>query len=685
MVRSKIAAFALVAALFATTLSAQTFLQEDFSTAVGTVPPAGWSSIASTFTSTGTPNTPAPFVFNNPGARAFNAPFAGQFAIADPDAAPSLNGVYDSILRGPAFNASGTTLLNLTYDTSFRALQTAGDYAQTEVWDGAMWNVVANFTTNQGYLNPTTADVAAQMFDITAAAGGSTAAQLRFNYRYGFDWWWAIDNIKIEQPSPVDMAVISIDSPVDNPLACLPPTGLQTVTVTLENQGSLSVLNGSLIQVDYQVNGGATTTEFLLLGADLLPNTTIQYTFAAQANLPAPGPNTLTVTVLLGGDGDPTDDSLTQNYAGAGGMGLQSIPYFENFDGSLAQNSTVPPAGWSQDTADATGADSDWYMHFGQTSSFNTGPSNAVGDHTTGGTAAGNYYAYVEDSSGNHAQVNLISPCFDLTLATSPIAQFWLHSWNNTVPTTTNENFLSVDVITYPGGAVTMDAVGPIGHIPATDYLSAQWTQQTVNLAPFAGQVVQLVFRGRSDGGSFTHDQAIDDVSVFEPVPTPGQASRPGMAAFDINGALNLNNANVPSGLGGPYFTSVTQGGAFNMSFDGVPNQPIAVVYGNLNPVSATYPGGIGQFDIGGPGVDPQGIPLNIGVFVNAIAWASAPAGFPIDSMFFTGAGGTLAINFGFPNFGIPSGSVLTTFQSAITDTVAPFVYISNAVEVTVN
>ncbi len=675
MLRSTLAAFALAAALFTTSLSAQTFLQEDFSTAVGLVPPAGWSSVSGIFTTTSTTPTPAPFRFDNPGARAFNAPFAAPFAIADPDNAPSLSGVYDSILRGPAFNAAGTTLLNLTYDTSFRALQTAGDYAQTEVWDGSMWNVVANFTTNQGYLNPTAADVSAQMLDITAAAGGSTAAQLRFNYRYGFDWWWAIDNVKIEQPSPIDMAMVSIDSPVNNPSACLPPTGLLTVTVTIENQGSLSVLNGSLIQMDYQVNGGPATTEFLLLGADLLPGAQIQYTFAAQANLPAPGPNTLTATVLLAGDADPIDDSLTQNYAAGGGMGLATMPFFEDFEShATVVNSTNVPAGWINDPTDGTGTYPDWRNEQGTTGSL-VGPTV---DHTTG-TALG-WYMYIEDSVGTDlSAINLITPCMDFQTATAPSLNFWHHS--NVVPGSTDDNLLEIDVITYPGGAVTMS----VGTFPANG-VGSDWTNHTVDLTPFAGTIAQIVFRGRNDNGSsFQDDVAIDDISIFEPMPTPGQAPRTGLAAFDINSAKNINNANVASGLGGPYYANVTQGGIFGLGFDGSPNQPIAVVYGALNPVSATYPGGIGQFDVGGPGVDPQGIPLNLGVLVNAIAWASAPAGFPVDAVFFCSAGGTLNVNFGFPNFGIPAGSVLTTFQAAIAAPAAPFVYLSNAIEVTVN
>ena len=59
--------------------------------------------------------------------------------------------------------------------------------------------------------------------------------------------------------------------------------------------------------------------------------------------------------------------------------------------------------------------------------------------------------------------------------------------------------------------------------------------------------------------------------------------------------------------------------------------------------------------------------------------------GFPLDALFFTDAAGDCSVGFSFPNFGIPSGTILTSFQAAVTSSSAPFVYLSNAIEVTVN
>ncbi len=473
-----------------------------------------------------------------------------------------------------------------------------------------------------------------------------------------------------------DLALTSVSAPIDS-VACEFLSATETVTATFTNFGSNTVFTGSLVQLDLTVDGGFVTSEFVLLPADLMLGQSYTHTFTATANCAAAGAHTIDVTVVYAGDLDPANDTKSIVVNSGNPNTITSYPWFEDFETAPTVNGLVPPTGWSQDQTDGTGTYSDWYFEVGLTSSLNTGPN---GDHTTGG----GFYAYTEDS-GNFAQTNLDTPCLDLATLVNPTLSFWLHSHNNTVPATTNQNFISVDVITYPGGTVTMDLLGPLGDSGAPDWASSTWNQHSVNLSAFAGQLIQLRFRSRTDGGGFNHDIAIDDVAVFEPVATPGQAPRPGLAVFDIENALNGNLQSVSSGAGGPYYTNVTQGSSFNFHFEGEASQPIAVVYGALNPVSATYPGGIGQFDIGGPGVDPQGIPLNIGVFVNAIAWASNPVGFPLDALFFTNGTGTADIGFQMPNFGIPGGTVLTTFQSAITSAAAPFVYISNAIEVTIN
>lgn len=308
-----------------------------------------------------------------------------------------------------------------------------------------------------------------------------------------------------------DVGVLGVGQPNDS-TGCSVLTNAETVEMSIANLGSNDVLAGTPVDFSFSVDGGTPTLETVLLPNTLTLGQSYTHTFAATADLSTPGARTVDVAVSYFADLDPSNDTAQKIVNNGNPNTVVSFPWVENFDASASNGTTVPPTGWEQDANDGggTGADLDWYFRNTATTSTNTGPVGGA-DATSGS----GYYAYVEDSSGNHPMINLISPCLDLGALASPQMQFQLHSFNNTVPTTTNENFLSVDIVTYPGATTTMDIVGPLGHDAMNvDYTSSTWRPQSVDLTPFTGQVVQLVFRGRSDGGSFTHDMAIDDVTV---------------------------------------------------------------------------------------------------------------------------------------------------------------------------
>ncbi len=656
MLRTAVIAVLVVVSFLASAVQAQTYLTENFSAGVGTTPPAGWMTSTSG-------SSPAPWRFDNPGARVFDPPFMAPFAVSDSDQ-PGSTTAGVSTITSPAFNVSGTSIVNLVFDQQLRDLSSGWSI---EVFDGVVWNVVAaqaNNTTNISIGYGFVPNVVTTTHDITAASGGSASAQVRWVYTYGWDWWWGIDNVKVVQPITVNLAMASIDAPVADPTSCIPVTGTHPLSVTIENQGALPVLANTLLQLDYSVNGGPPTTDFVLLAADLQPGAFLPHTFMTPVNLPAPGPNTVTATVTLLGDLFPGDDSLSQAYEGVGAAGMvATFPYLETFDSLTSNGTTTPPAGWFQDQTDATGAGADWFFRSGPAANPLSGPA---GDHSSGT----GYYAYVTDSA-NHNTVSLVSPCFDLSILSSPQLRFWLYSANATNPTTTNENFLAIDVISYPGGTVISNVAGPIGH------QGTNWSVQFANLTPFVGQTVQLVFRGQSDGGGSNHDIAIDDVAVYDPQPTPGQAPQPGLAVLDINQSTNINASIVPLGAAGPYYKTVQIGSVMGMQLSGEANAPIVLLAGPLTPVAATYPG-IGQLDIGGAVNPSTGLPTTI--FIIGDGFNAATSLF--NAFFNTGPAATTQIGLQIPNF--PPGP-LTTFQAVMATTNGSLVAISNAVDVTIN
>ncbi len=319
-----------------------------------------------------------------------------------------------------------------------------------------------------------------------------------------------IDNVRVIDAGFTDVGVASVDAPV-TPLNCSPLTTSEVVTATVTNLGLQTLTTGTVIPIFFDVDGGAQiVVENLTLAADLTMGQSVQYTFTGTADLSAPGSHVIQVATAFPSDGDPTNDASSTTVLSGG---TNSFPFIENFDTFTTTNqSTTPPTGWIQDQADnAGGTDSDWYFRNTATTSSNTGPS---ADHTTGVSGMG-FYAYVEDSVGNFPAVNLLTPCFDISALSSPTLRFYVHSNNSQGPGGSNENFLALDIVN-PSGTV-MDVITPIGHI------GNFWQEVLVDLSPYAGQAFRVQFRGRSDGGSFTHDIAIDDVEVFDNV-TPDLA-----------------------------------------------------------------------------------------------------------------------------------------------------------------
>ena len=99
------------------------------------------------------------------------------------------------------------------------------------------------------------------------------------------------------------------------------------------------------------------------------------------------------------------------------------IPYVENFDSGF-------PGIWINDSTESA---EDW-RHSGTVQST-YGPD--ASDHTTGNGA----YMWIDDSSPHTSEINLISPCFDLTGTQAPLCEFWL--WSE------NENAGNSDVILH--------------------------------------------------------------------------------------------------------------------------------------------------------------------------------------------------------------------------------------------
>ncbi|MFT7620748.1 MAG: hypothetical protein ACI97A_004406, partial [Planctomycetota bacterium] len=337
-----------VIALFAlaSSSSAQSVLSEDFSTAFGTTPPAGWTTTTGAGGAAG-----ALWQFDNPGTRIINVPLIAPIAICDSDfAGPGL--VSNATMTSPSFDASTQTMLLLEWDHWLRSFP--GTTITTEVFDGSTWNVVQAVTAVDVF---TEANPMRESFDITTMAGGATNAQVRYNYVSGYDWYWLVDNIDVFEPAQNDLELTSIDSPVTDQEACINTTltANEFVAVTTTSIGSVQIPVGTVFLYELRVNGVLAATDASVTTMPYNQGDSFPFTFTIPVDLSVAGSDTLEVKVVWAGlDQDPGNDTATLNLH----QPVQGVGYTESFDmlagNNGAGNPTIftVPAGWSNDPVD---------------------------------------------------------------------------------------------------------------------------------------------------------------------------------------------------------------------------------------------------------------------------------------------------------------------------------------------
>lgn len=103
-----------------------------------------------------------------------------------------------------------------------------------------------------------------------------------------------------------DLSVVAIEAPGS---ACMPGSN-EGVTIRLFNYGP-TLPSGSTFTVSYTLDAGAPTSELVVLGANLLTNSTFRYTFTTTVDVSAPGAHTVDASVSLAGDINPTNNAYT--------------------------------------------------------------------------------------------------------------------------------------------------------------------------------------------------------------------------------------------------------------------------------------------------------------------------------------------------------------------------------------
>ncbi len=190
---------------WANNLSAQVIFSEDFSSATGTTPPAGW--VNNDIEGGG-----EVWYFDNPGGQTLNLPISDPAAVFDSDFNMSGSGPEDAALESPTFDASAVTgYIMLSFDHYFYDATefggTGGQYF-VEVWDGTTWVEVLSGTND-------TQDPEHTSINITVAADGASDAQVRFRWTGEYSWFWIVDNVIVEEVScaPITDLLVDVATP----------------------------------------------------------------------------------------------------------------------------------------------------------------------------------------------------------------------------------------------------------------------------------------------------------------------------------------------------------------------------------------------------------------------------------------------------------------------------------------
>jgi hypothetical protein len=305
-------------------LSAQVIFSENFSAAIGTTPPTGW-------TNNDIVGDGEVWEFNNPGGRNLVLPISSPAAIFDSDHYGLFTDAEDAALESPVFDASAITdYIFLTFDHSFYNYDgTGGGEYFIEVWDGTDWVEAVSSEDNV---------TEHAVMDITALVNGASDAQVRFRWTGDWAYWWIVDNVEIHQVS------------------CLPVTNL-----ALANETTTS------LDVSWDAGASETAWDIEWGSTGFLPGTG-----AASGSVTATTSNPYTINGLNPSSNYDvyvrvacgTGHTVWVKVSGSTACGaISNLPWSENFDAMAEVGENLFPNCWSN---------SEGYWFSDTPSAFNT-------------------------------------------------------------------------------------------------------------------------------------------------------------------------------------------------------------------------------------------------------------------------------------------------------------------------
>lgn len=299
-----------------------------------------------------------------------------------------------------------------------------------------------------------------------------------------------------------------------------------TIGATITNY---SVQPISSVPLSYQLNGGTVVNETYT--GTLAPGASVYYSFTNQQAI-AFGSNTLEISCAYVGDQNSNNNQVILQFDYLDVV-AETLPFSEDFE-SFPLCSTdndceaieCPVPNNFVNSKNLVEDDIDWRSNSGDTPSNNTGPDFDFNPGNTSGR-----YVYLEASGApvcSNKEGALITPCIDL--GPEGHLSFAYHMSGSDM------GELHVDIL------VNGTWINDIMPVISGDQGSA-WLEQTVDLGPYAFNIVSLRFRGIT-GSDFNSDIAIDDINIDD--------------ALNVDNLSSNQFAIYPNPSNGTFFYKIT-------------------------------------------------------------------------------------------------------------------------------
>ncbi|MBK8658075.1 MAG: Omp28-related outer membrane protein [Bacteroidetes bacterium] len=249
--------------------------------------PSGWQNVDETGNGAGTWT-------RKTSAHGFASTSAANgFYIFDSDLLGNDSKPENASLISAAINCSANSHVALQFEHYFQQFQSSSGTVFVST-DNSNWTQI--YQANSTSPNPETVTL-----NLTPYAANQATVYLKFNYSGNYDYWWAIDDIKLFEPAALDIAVTALDVPKYASLSN------EFVSGVVTNKGYNTI---NSFDLTYTVNGGAQVSQSFQ-GLNIGAFETYSFQFTQPVQMQTPQLYALNVTAI--GPNGNTDADPSNN------------------------------------------------------------------------------------------------------------------------------------------------------------------------------------------------------------------------------------------------------------------------------------------------------------------------------------------------------------------------------------